>query len=393
MKGCRQILLLLSGAFGPGGGIETYGRLLCRAASHYAETVDGNITALILNDDPSELDDKYYRSNDAVRAFARSKRRFIVAALRAAMTVKPDLIIVGHVNFAPLGIVISTLCPRAQTWYLTYGIDFWRRLSFFHRGVLSRSSRILAISDYTRRQGAEANGLAHKPIDLLPCAIDPFWPGLGEANIVAERSGKPVLLSVARLAPSEKYKGLGDVIRSLSRVRQAIPDVRYVIVGGGDDRERLADIARAEGVSEIVEFRGRVSPADLFQAYRDADVFVLPSAKEGFGIVYLEAAAFGKPSIAARSGGSPEVVLDRKTGLLVEFGDADGIAAAAIDLLRDPTLLEMLGSRARHRLLEDFTFSSFYRRFTTLVGGHTADQAATANDFLAEPVVGGKPAE
>lgn len=364
-----------------------YGRLLCRAASDYAATVGGSATALILNDRPADLDDRYYRPNDVVVGFARSKSKFIASALRAAIRTRPDLIIVGHVNFAPLGMPISTLCPRAQTWYLTYGIDFWRRLSAVHRRALARASRIVAISDYTKRKGATVNGLGDKRIDLLPCAIDPFWPGLDEASKVRARSDHPVLLSVARLARAEKYKGIDDVIRSLVHVKRAIPDVRYVVVGEGDDGDRLAATASAEGVSGLVQFRGRLSPTDLYQAYREADVFALPSAKEGFGIVYLEAAAFCKPSIAARSGGSPEVVLDRSTGVLVDFGDVNGIAASAIELLRNTALRETLGMRARQRLLADFTFSSFYRRFATLVSDGVSEKALpVSRDYPEEQV-------
>ena len=164
---------------------------------------------------------------------------------------------------------------------------------------------------------------------------------------------------MARLAASERYKGIDSVIRALSEISRAVPDVAYDVVGDGDDRLRLEALAREQGVSDRVQFRGRLWPDELVDAYRACSLFVMPSSKEGFGIVFLEAALFGKPSLAGRHGGTPEVVEDGVTGVLVELEDVPGIAASITRLLEDDEARSKLGSAATKRLEEKFTYPTF----------------------------------
>ncbi len=111
------------------------------------------------------------------------------------------------------------------------------------------------------------------------------------------------------------------------------------------------------GLNTAVEFRGRVSDADLAKAYEETWLFVMPSLREGFGIVYLEAAHFGKPSLAGNHGGSPEVVLQNKTGKLARHDDIEGIANQAIELLKNPTEVLRLGQAAHVHLQNTFTYT------------------------------------
>jgi len=158
-----------------------------------------------------------------------------------------------------------------------------------------------------------------------------------------------VIGSVARLMP---YKGIADLITACSRLDDPKRSLQIIIAGTGPERQALENLATSR-LSNCVSFLGRVSdPADLYAA---SDVFVLPSHWEGFGLVYIEAAFHGVPSIGARVGGVPEAIVDGETGLLVPVGDI-GALATAIQRLRDDTILRVrLGEAARVRARTEFT--------------------------------------
>jgi len=164
---------------------------------------------------------------------------------------------------------------------------------------------------------------------------------------------------------------LVDVVRT-------IPDVRYVVVGDGSDLARHRRLADELGIGDRVEFTGSVSDKVLRGYYRDSDIFVLPSASEGFGFVFLEAMHFRKPIVAANSGATPEVVRDGETGLLVDYGNAEQLAAAITSLSQDADLQKRLGEAGRARLQQNFTFDQFRKRFRQILSQELEIRTADA---------------
>jgi phosphatidylinositol alpha-1,6-mannosyltransferase len=176
-----------------------------------------------------------------------------------------------------------------------------------------------------------------------------------------------VLLSVCRFDASERYKGVDTVIKVLPTVIHRFPDLQYIVVGSGSDLDRHKQLAAERGLTDRVRFLGSISDTKLRACYAACNVFVLPSSSEGFGIVYLEAMRYAKPVIAANSGGAPEVVKDRKTGLLVEYGDVSQIAAAITELCSDAILRKKLGNAGRKRLEDNYTFAHFKQRLHEII--------------------------
>jgi glycosyltransferase involved in cell wall biosynthesis len=201
---------------------------------------------------------------------------------------------------------------------------------------------------------------------LLPCALDPFWEREFEPPTIVP-SSKMVLLTVARLAASERYKGIEQVISAVAALRDRFPELEYRIVGDGDYRPHLEDCARQQGVADLVRFLGRVPPDALAQAYRDAALFVMPSQKEGFGIVFLEAALFGVPSVGGNHGGTPEVIASGETGFVVKYGDIAELIARVESLLTDAGRTRAMGQAARARVKHEFTYTSFRASLEGLV--------------------------
>lgn len=362
-----SVILLLPEAYAREGGIQAYNRLLVRSFLDLAREKGARLDCLLLNDPATEGSSQGPPGPaDAVRAFGGSRVRFASAAIARALFSRPRLVVVGHLNFAPLAGVIKLLRPKSAVWFVAYGIEAWRRVPWPHRLAIRHADRILSISDYTRRRLAEENGIDRQRMSVLPCALDPAWVAGSAPQVAAGACG---LLSVSRLDASERYKGIDDLLRALPAIARQVPDVRYVVVGDGTDRPRLESLARTLGVSSRVEFRGRVSREDLAKAYAECALFAMPSGGEGFGIAFVEAAFFGKPSLACNAGGAPEVVEDDVTGILVRYGDAPEIARKVVALFSQPELLRAMGERARDRALAFFSFEAFVRR----LGGHVGN--------------------
>ncbi|MHB1846637.1 MAG: glycosyltransferase, partial [Deltaproteobacteria bacterium] len=146
------------------------------------------------------------------------------------------------------------------------------------------------------------------------------------------------------------------------------PTLRYWVAGDGSDRPRLEALARERGVSDQVDFLGRIPDDELHRRYAECDLFVLPSGREGFGIVFLEAASYRKPSLGAAAGGVPEVIQDGVTGALVPYGDAAALASKLGKLLDDPRAMAALGEAAFQGLDVRFGFRPFAQRFAQLLG-------------------------
>ncbi|NER83896.1 MAG: glycosyltransferase family 4 protein, partial [Leptolyngbya sp. SIO1D8] len=142
-----------------------------------------------------------------------------------------------------------------------------------------------------------------------------------------------VLMTVARLWPGDIYKGVDVTIRALPEILQVFPDVKYLVIGRGDDQPRLAQLAQDMGVSDRVVFAGFVPDEALIDHYRLADAYVMPS-KEGFGIVYLEAMACGVPTLSGNDDGSADPLQDSRVGWRVPHRDPHAVAQACIEILK-----------------------------------------------------------
>ena len=303
--------------------------------------------------------------------FAGSRPKFAARVLERAAVFRPDLIVFGHVNFSPLSLATRVVRPTAAQWIFTYGLEVWQKLDCVKLLAMRKAEKIISISEYTKASLCQHNGISPSSVAILPCALDPLWAAsfaLGPDTPVSFPDAEtPLLLSVSRLASEETGKGVDQVIRALPDIVKSVPGVRYAIVGDGRDRSRLERLTRELKVDDRVEFRGRVSPEALARAYAECSLFVLPSRQEGFGIVFLEAAAFGKPSIGGKHGGTPEVISDGETGHLVDYDDIAGIASTIVDSLTHPDSLVAMGARARCRTDDLFTFSRLRRTLNALV--------------------------
>jgi phosphatidyl-myo-inositol dimannoside synthase len=360
-------LLLLPDAYSSDGGIQAYGRTLCRAFFEIAAERSAAAEAFVLADPRGRRVVASAAGSGSVTGFGGSRARFALGAVAWAHSRRPPMVVLGHLNLAPVGLLLASMRPTCRLWVIAYGVEAWTRRSAMTRHVLRRAERVLAISDYTRAELTRRNGLPPASVDLLPCALDPAWSARVAQSGELAPGGRPVILSVCRLAADEGYKGVDLVIQSLPSVLRSVPDLEYWIVGEGDDRPRLEALARGLSVADRVRFKGRLPLDELAAAYAAATVFALPSLGEGFGIVFLEAGAFGKPSVALRAAAVPEVVLDRVTGRLAAGRDPAELAGLLAEVLSQPGTRARLGAAARERVASEYSYARFRQRLTGLL--------------------------
>jgi phosphatidylinositol alpha-1,6-mannosyltransferase len=252
-----------------------------------------------------------------------------------------------------------------------------RELSFLTRRVFRGAAAAIANSRHTAAM-LSAIGIASDRIHVVYPGVDaerfhPHVDGTAVRRFLSE-PGDVVLLSVGRL---QRRKGHDLVLGAMAALRDRLPTLRYVIVGDGEERQRLERLAASYGVDSRVYFAGEVPSALLPAYYAACDMFVLPNRiegddLEGFGIVFLEAAATGKPAIGGRSGGVPEAIAEGQTGLLVGGTDAGELAAAIVTLARSPHMRARLGRAARARIVAEFSWqraatvvNTLHHRLTT----------------------------
>ena len=184
----------------------------------------------------------------------------------------------------------------------------------------------------------------------------------------------PVILTVARL---EENKGIQWVIMAMPRILAEFPGTRYIVAGDGTYRSELESIVDSVLPTDqrgAITFLGRVSDTEKCALYDACDLFVMPSSEEGFGLVYAEAGAFGKPSIGCDVMGVPEAIADKETGLLVPPNDADAVAEAVLRLLRDDGERERMGAAARRRVETMGTWEDRAMQYQQLIRELTANR-------------------
>lgn len=355
-----RTLLITPDLFGTEGGIARIMRLYLRALGELA-LPRGSVEYCTLLDAGDTAARAREFGGAALRDFRNchgSRLWFTNSVLRRALDT--DLIICGHLHFLPLARLASFARPSLRYCLVAHGIEVWRPFSLIEKRALRGAARIFCVSEYTRRQMLRFDPrLEASRLVVVPNTFDPQFrpPPLNclpaAANAPAGAQRYPRLLTVSRLVSSDPYKGVDTIIEAMPEVCRRYPETELRIVGGGNDRPRLEQLVRQLRLEHSVTFLGAVDDAALRSEYERCDLFALPSRKEGFGLVYLEALSYGKPCLAARAGGAPEVV-DSAVGELVDYGNTDQIAAAVTSLLRHPRDPAILRERARA-----FSFPSF----------------------------------
>jgi glycosyltransferase involved in cell wall biosynthesis len=358
----QRVLIGLFPELDAPGGVQRASRHVAAVLTEFASSHGMDCRLLTLNDSP-----ELHRMALGGREFVftgsdRSKARFAATAVRAARR-KAKLVVAGHPNLGSVVQAMKLLAPHMKSIICTHGVDVWEPLSALRRRALRHADLVLAPSRDTAEQVIAQQGVARNRTRVLPWALDPQFESLISAG---SRPSLPenfprgrVILTVGRWLAAERYKGMDTLITALPRLLMGWPELQLVLVGTGDDRLWLEDFAEKNGVERHVHFLTGLSYSELAACYSACEVFALPSRGEGFGLVYLEAMACGKPVIGGAHGGAPEIIQDGVTGYLVPHGDPIQLATALHAILTDPVHAKEMGARGKARVEHEFRFNVF----------------------------------
>lgn len=340
--------LLLAPEFARDGGVQRILRLYLAALA--ADPCHDRLGLVALNDRPDELARLPWHASASIDgkpisavACSRSRAAFTLAAWRAARAARR--IVCGHLGQLPVAALVAR--RGAQLAVVAHGVEAWGRPSLARRIALARCDHVICVSRYTRDiLAAHLPRLADR-LRVVPNALDPAL--LDAPRPGPPPPGPPVVLCVGRLCAADAYKGYDALIRAFARLPASAESTapRLRLVGDGDDRSRLENLAVTLGVSDRVTFSGRLDDAALRRAFADCTCFALPSTGEGFGLVYLEALAAGRPCVGVRATAVPEL-LASEAGELAEPGDIASLAtalAACLSRRRDPVALRSIALR------------------------------------------------
>jgi glycosyltransferase involved in cell wall biosynthesis len=348
------------------GGIQRYTATLVHALKELFEEKDVRLLPVHLRNNGRK---------QGSRLGGGVKAGFLGKVLRETAAWRPNLVVCAHVGLAPLGWLLRALWNH-QYWVVAYGIEVWGKLPKWNHQALVRSDRLVAISAFTREQLIRRQGVLPERTCLLPPTLETEWLSRAVMCTAHPRQDRrPTLLTVSRLDETERYKGHDVVLRALLEVREKVPGVLYIAVGDGNDRPRLEKLACSLGLGNSVRFAGAVSFEKLMTYYRDCDVFLMPSNTvldesppkgEGFGIVFLEAMACGKPVVGPNFGAPSEFICHEKHGLLVNPEDSGDVARALITLLTSPNRAQEMGAAGRDWVQREYCYEQFCKRVRLL---------------------------
>lgn len=298
---------------------------------------------------------------------------FTYSLLKGALTNKPNLILCGHINFSPVAFLIHRL-TGIPYWIFVYGVDAWLVKSPITKKALRAANQVVSISGYTRDRLINEQDLPLNKIALLPVTVDSIrFKISAKPDYLTERYGlqseRKIILTVARLANSEQYKGYDKILQALPEIRLHIPNVHYILVGKGDDRPRIEQLIGQLRLQDCVTLAGFIPDDELCDHYNLCDVFAMPSKGEGFGIVYLEALACGKPTLGGNQDGAIDALCHGELGVLVDPDNLSAIAQTLIQILqgRHPHPLLYQPEVLRQRVIETFGFEQFKRTLAQIL--------------------------
>jgi phosphatidylinositol alpha-1,6-mannosyltransferase len=299
---------------------------------------------------------------------SRRKIGFAARLWLRILATRPDLVLFDHVGLGR-SLVTPLPLPRPAFDVFVHGLELVGAENDSRADVLRAARRLLANSSFTAEQLAARMPELREKIRVVSLCVEPerveLWKKLAVER--SEVAREPAALIVGRMWSGQPGKGHAALIQGWPRVLESLPTAELWIVGEGDDVGRFQEMARTAGCARSVRFFGRVTDEELEELYARASVFAMPSAQEGFGLVYIEAMWHGLPCIGSTRDAAG-CVIDASCGVLVPFDDPERTARAVVDLLTDPERRDRMGEAGRLRVEREFGFGSFERRLLEGLG-------------------------
>lgn len=366
-----KVLFLYLTSFSKTGGIEKFNRAFLKALHELS--IDDVIDADALSSHDKDPDEKYFHKT-RFRAFNGNKLLFAFCSVKQAF--KYDTFIIGHINLALVGYLIKKLKPTAKLILITHGIEVWMPQTRFKKKLLQSCDTILSVSNYTKDRILFYNPyIQADKIKIFPNTLDPYFPlpaNFDKPGHLLERYNlgvdKQIILTVTRMAYTEKYKGYDNIIKVLKSIKSKIPSAYYLLGGKSESQEknRIDVLMEKFGATDFLQLLGYISDKELTDHYLLADAFVMPSKKEGFGIVFIEALACGRNVVAGNKDGSADALMNGELGLLIDPDNEEELEEAIIKSLNRKTTNESM-LEIQKKVIEQFGFNQYKNRLQQIL--------------------------
>lgn len=322
-------------------------------------------------DKTADVDTRFITKSN-YKAFAGAKIKFVMASFFKGL--KSDTLILSHINLLPIAKLISFFKPNQKIILFAHGIEVWGQLSGWKTKFLQEKVHIWAVSSYTRNQMILQHQIAPQQIQVLNNCLSPFLQvptTFEKPKHLLEKyhltANTPILFTLNRLATSEKYKGYDTVISALSKLKKANQAFTYLLAGKADEveKQRIEQLIAIHNLTQEVKLIGYLPEEELIDHFLLSDVFIMPSKGEGFGIVFIEAAACGCQVIGGNTDGSTDALLNGELGQLVNPNSEEEIIKAIQKAMNNPTHQP----KAQQALtLQHFGFERYIEKVEKLMG-------------------------
>lgn len=338
----HKVLFLTLKVFGFTGGIEKVCRTICR--SLYDLSLDKLVepTVHCMYDVNFSRDSRYLKKQQ-YQGFNGNRKHFVIKSIYKGIL--SDVVVLSHINLLSIGYLIKRFRPKTKVYLIAHGIEIWRKLPEAKLKALRRLDKIIAVSQFTAEKIKKEHKISEDKIMVLNNCLDPFYyfpkdfskpkPLLKRYNLAEDQT---IIISLSRLSSSEKYKGYDNVIKIMPHLVKKNPKIMFLLAGKADEEEqlRLENLIAEYKIVNHVKLIGFVDEAEVTDHFLLSDIFVMPSKKEGFGIVFIEAMASGLRVVAGNKDGSVDALDNGKLGKLVDPDNLNEVENALSDLLDSP---------------------------------------------------------
>ncbi len=323
----KKIFLFTLQTFSTTGGIQKMTRTLAHSLQYVAARNKFKFNLWSVYDKDADLMPQYLSPLN-FKGFGIKRGKFIIHTLKISLTA--DVVMISHINLAIIGLLIKTINPKCKVWLIAHGIEIWRPLSFVKRLFLKKCDRIVCVSNFTKQQIIRRHKTDSNKCVVLNNAVDPFMvlpKSFQKPKRLLERykltKDHTILYTLTRLAATEQYKGYEQVIKVISKLKCTVPSIKYILSGQYDaiEEKRIKQLIDDYNVADQIILTGFINENELTDHFLLADLFVLPSKKEGFGIVFIEALACGLPVICGNVDGSLDAIKNGELGQAINPDD------------------------------------------------------------------------
>ena len=364
-------LFLTLKVFSATGGIEKVCRVAGKALYELGgEAGNEKLQIFSLYDESADINNKYFPAA-IFTGFGKRRFSFLWSVFKEARNSR--MVILSHVNLLIVGFIIKQISPKTKLVLIAHGIEVWHSFPGWKKMMLRQCDQVLPVSDFTKNKMMELYQLPEAKMTTLNNCLDPFLPQpvqAGANGLLHSRYGiganDKVLLTLTRMASEERYKGYEMVMQSVYQLKEIYPGIKYLLVGkyDGAEKKRLDDIINSLGLQQNIILTGFIPDEEIAAHFALADLYIMPSQKEGFGIVFIEAMFYGKAVIAGNKDGSVDALKNGTFGLLVNPDSQQQITDA---------ITEVINHKEKYiphheAVMEHFSFPVYKEKLRRIVG-------------------------